>query len=490
MDEPELKYSLLSSTLKETLQGNMITSFKVSLHFIIIGSDSGTVFVLDLLGNLLKRFAHHHGPVNDIAIDSSEEYMSTVGLDGVLVIQSLYTDENTTFQIKSPLSCVQFEPDYSKKTTKAILYGNEQGELTISSKGWFGVTRTVIGSGNGPVLNASWNNDIIIWISRSTTKFYHLKSSTDFGKLDNNTETEYEQFRPVIAWKNENEAYIGFGDSITVIGITDTVSPRIEKKHQIKLESICCGLAPFQEYLLVFGYHISTDVAESINQPQLYILDTNGNIFSNDELEFENPGTVALNARNYQLGFFPSEKYYDNVYYVVSPWNVILAKPRDVKDNVSRILERKEYENAIKIIEDSKDYSKREKWETIASVGLQLVEELIFKAEFTKAAEICPKVFKQNVEKWDLAVKKFAEHQKLRILYPVLPISNPTLSKSSYNLALMEFIHFDLDLLSLAIQSWPSSLYSIDKVINAAEEALQKDKKEESRKLHISLLNL
>lgn len=47
--------------------------------------------------------------------------------------------------------------------------------------------------------------------------------------------------------------------------------------------------------------------------------------------------------RDYQLDFSPQE----NIYYIVSPHDIVVAKPRDLDDRIQWLLERGKYEEAL-----------------------------------------------------------------------------------------------------------------------------------------------
>ena len=477
-EEPELKYSLLTNSLKDTIRDESITAFQVSFHFIILGTINGTVFVLDLIGNLLKTYENHAGRVNCIAIDSSEEYMSSGGEDGNVVVQSLYTAECQITSGKYPITCIQFEPDYSKMS-RGLLSGGRQGELVLASKGWFGVSRLVIDSVESPILAAYWRSDYIVWITSNIAKFYNYKSASHFGHIDFDSANAYENFEPTVAWKSNEELIIGYKDSIRLVEIKDRdpkdvasglSSKYVECKQQISVDFICCGVAPYKDMLLALG--LRSDLNNN-SAPQMYIVENDGEILSNDTLSLSNPKDMKVYAKEYQLGYQISENLSDTVYYIVSPWSIIVSKPRDVKDRVQWLLKFNEFERALQEIENSKNvYSQREKRETIITVGTKYIDKLLEENEFSQAASVCPRVYKQSAENWEAVVYKFAHHRKIHILYSVLPTENPVLSQNTYDIASQEFLEQDIELLYKAVKEWPFAIYSTSIIIKSIEALL------------------
>ena len=410
-------------------------------------------------------------------------------------MQSLYTPETQTIPGQFPLNTVQFEPEYKKKS-RGLLMGGQLGELSLATKGWFGISKSVIENGEYPILAASWRSEYIVWVTRVAAKFYSQKTSSNFGELEMLGITDC---KPSISWISNDSLFIGYGDAVNLIAIKERSvkdiaaglpQKYIESTMKIKLEFICCGLAPFKDMILVLGMPKSgTD--EDKPEPQIYIINKLGEVDSNDHLSLSIPPEMTIHAVDFQLGYQVSENLSDTTYYIISPYNIIIAKPRDVKDHVAYLLNMKEYEKAIEAVESSQDcYSKRERKSAIAEIGMKLLDKLLENGNFEKGSALCPRVFKQNKEHWETAFYKFDQYRKIHTLFTVLPFETPVLTSNVYDLALLEFLEQDLELLEQAITKWPFGIYSPKAIIQSIEKALKNASETNLIKLQSSLVHL
>lgn len=60
-------------------------------------------------------------------------------------------------------------------------------------------------------------------------------------------------------------------------------------------------------------------------------------------------GFQYYQANDYELDYFPSE----DMFYVVSPKDLVLAKPRDLDDHISWLLDRLRYEEALSSLQEA-----------------------------------------------------------------------------------------------------------------------------------------
>lgn len=82
---------------------------------------------------------------------------------GQVVVQSLFTHESYAFDMKRPMRTVAMEPNFAKRTSKAIVCGGLAGTLVLHEKGWLGHKETVLHAGEGPIWQVRWMGRLIAW---------------------------------------------------------------------------------------------------------------------------------------------------------------------------------------------------------------------------------------------------------------------------------------------------------------------------------------
>jgi hypothetical protein len=90
-------------------------------------------------------------------------------------VQSLFTTESYLFDMKRPMRTVAIEPNFAKRSSKALVYGGLAGTLVLNEKGWLGHKETVLHSGEGPIWQVRWRSRLIAWAN-------DLVSNTPFSK--------------------------------------------------------------------------------------------------------------------------------------------------------------------------------------------------------------------------------------------------------------------------------------------------------------------
>lgn len=70
------------------------------------------------------------------------------------------------------MRCVALEPNFGRRSTRALVCGGMAGNLIHREKSWFGHKETVLHSGEGPIWTVEWKGSLIAWandrVSRAT----------------------------------------------------------------------------------------------------------------------------------------------------------------------------------------------------------------------------------------------------------------------------------------------------------------------------------
>ena len=157
------------------------------------------------------------------------------------------------------------------------------------------------------------------------------------------------------------------------------------------------------------------------------------------------------------------------LYYIVSPKDVVIAKPRDTEDHIAWLLQHGWHEKALAAVESGQGRS-----ELLDEVGSRYLDHLIVERKYGEAASLCPKLLRGSASAWERWVFHFAHLRQLPVLVPYMPTENPRLRDTAYEVALVALAtnpSYHKDLLS-TVKSWPSVIYSALPVISAIEPQL------------------
>ncbi|KAI0940385.1 hypothetical protein AcV5_001504 [Taiwanofungus camphoratus] len=241
---------------------------------------------------------------------------------------------------------------------------------------------------------------------------------------------------------------------------------------------------------LLLGNEATSDRAEqarkAAERPELRIVSRAGEELAADALgitDFERWGCNDYIITEIEAGAVlasstggggAGERYY----MVLSPKDIVVVKPRDWRDHVAWLVERKRYEEALEEIERQAAVgitgSSGEDSVDAIQIGQRYIEHLVSEGEFTKAAHLCPKVCGQDTNRWEDWIFVFAQKHQLQAIIPYVPTESPTLGHLVYEMILAYFLSHDRQALLQTIKNWPKGIYDISAVIVAVQSELDR----------------
>ncbi|TPX31569.1 hypothetical protein SeMB42_g07741 [Synchytrium endobioticum] len=490
-DEPKLKYQRLTSALADLLKKDSVSCMATSDRFIALGTHWGVIHILDLDGNDVKRFQCHSATVHQLSIDTHGEFVASASDDGRVVINSLYSPDVQSFNYKRPVKAVALEPEFSKKSTRLFVSGGMAELLNLTGKGWFGNKDVVLHSGEGPVYAIQWRATQIAWANDAGVKIYDTTLQQRFAYIDRpNDSPRADLYRCNLCWKSDTELLIGWADSVKVcvvkerskFDIASGLPPRyVEITSQFRTDWIVSGIAPFNNMLVILAFMTDLNDSKTIDvlqelpskrkkskPPEIFILDLQGEEVANDLLtlnQFEH-----FQANDYHLEFAP----FESSFFIVSPKDVVVGKPRDLEDHIEWLLERNRYEEALRAAAVAgESYGGRLQVANIVDIGQKYMHTLMTEGKFSEAAAMCPKILRSNVELWEQWITSFVEAEQIHAIRPYIPLRHPKLSTRIYDMVLAHHLgtHTYKDFLEL-IKSWPHEIYDMGNVIKTVEDEL------------------
>ncbi|ORY04934.1 vacuolar protein sorting-associated protein 41 [Basidiobolus meristosporus CBS 931.73] len=481
-EEPKLKYQRIGADVSEIFTKDTVSIMKISERFMVLGTHWGMVHIMDFNGNEVKKFRPHSATINSLSIDEHEEYVATASDDGKVLITGLYNDEISAFNYMRPVKCIALDPEFSKKSARQFVSGGMAGQLIMNQKGWLGHKDTIIHGGEGPIYALEWRGDLIAWANDTGVKIYDTTSNQRITYIDRPAQSpRADLYRCHLCWKTEKTLLIGWADSVKVAVVKEkTIYSPVGLRF--RTDFIVAGIAPFADMLLLLTYvsdtiqqkEDDTDVEQHKRKiaapPELRLINSDNEEVSSDVLSMV--GHEYYQPNDYILDFFPSE----DLFYVASPKDIVVAKLRDLEDHVTWLLERQMYEEALEAVQGAEERQSGEiKSYDSTEIGQTYIHYLMEDGDYEKAASVCPKVLKNDPKLWEKWVFSFAEAKELKVISPQVPTENPQLSSTVYEMILAYFLNTDHELFNQTIKTWPSSLYDIQNVIVAVEDALSKE---------------
>ncbi|XP_031573890.1 vacuolar protein sorting-associated protein 41 homolog [Actinia tenebrosa] len=502
-EEPKLKYERLGNAVNDILKGKECAScMAVHSKFLALGTHYGVVHVMDHLGNNIrsKEFPSHTTAVNQISIDQKGDYVASCSDDGRVVINGLYSSENNVqTNFDTPIKAVALDPDYSSKQAKMYVTGGEK--LILTERGWFRNKTTVLHEGEGAIRTIKWKSHFIAWSNDVGVRVFDVSSKRVITYIKREPGSPRPQlYRCNLNWSDNVTLLIGWANSITVCVVKTReqevrdLPPRyVEIVGIFKMDYFISGIATLGDDIVILSYLTNIEEGEtkkvdnvSAKRPQLRILSTSS------LKEHEEISADALSIRGYQhyrcddyhlVGFidvikYPSISGYhenvteDNLFYIVSPKDIVLAKPRDIDDHIGWLMSHNKYEEALSAVEEHQKEVKKHNYQDI---GRAYLKSLMDAENYEEAARMCVKVLNDDKKLWEDEVYKFARKNQLKAIAPYIPRGNVKLSSAIYEMVLYDFLKTDYQKFQDLVKEWPAELYSVQAIISAIQEQLEKD---------------
>ncbi|KAF7984727.1 hypothetical protein HWV62_11658 [Athelia sp. TMB] len=531
-EEPTLKYERIGGTLDKVKKDSWSALF-IANKTMALGTHGGFVHILDLKGNIKKSFKPHKASVLDIRLDAAAEFVATASMDGQIVIHSLTGTESYAFDMKRPIRTMDLEPNFAKRSSRAFVCGGMAESLILREKSWLGHTKeTVLHTGEGPIWHVRWRDRLIAWANDLGVKIYDTSSQTRITFIDRpENSPRADLFKCTLHWQDDSTLLIAWADHIKVARIR--ARPRnpaaappstagqppllVEITAVFQLDCMVAGIVPHPTLspstgdaasrrsswsgaapppaltsLLVLAYSPpdtsyltgnertedrAQQARKAAERPELRIISRAGEELTADALSVTDFHKWGCN--DYVLTEVDGASTGDDEakwYAVLSPRDIVIVKPRDRRDHVAWLLERKRYEEALEEVEKIQPTPGDDAKEELDAVliGTRYIEHLVAEGDYVKASRLCPKVCGQDAGRWERWIWVFAERKHLHTIIPFVPTEAPKLGHVVYEMILGHFLTNDRQALLQMIKEWPKDIYDLSVIIVAVQSALDK----------------
>jgi hypothetical protein len=201
-------------------------------------------------------------------------------------------------------------------------------------------------------------------LTRQGVKIYDTTTQQRIGYIDRGVNApRAELFKCSLKWKDDSTLVIGWADHIKVVRVrarnrqqsSSGLPPlTVEMTAIYQVDCMISGIAQYQNSFLVLAY-ISPDTYDNeatedraeqrrkaANRPELRLIDK-GEEISADALSLSNYHMYGCN--DYSL--IKSQRPGEEVFFVVSPSDIIVVRPRDEADHIEWLVDRQRYEEAL-----------------------------------------------------------------------------------------------------------------------------------------------
>ncbi|ESO87990.1 hypothetical protein LOTGIDRAFT_126722, partial [Lottia gigantea] len=475
--EPKLKYERISNDVNNILSKDAASCLSVHPKFLALGTHWGMIHILDHIGNNVKgkEVQAHTTTVNQISIDDRGDYIASCSDDGRVTITGLYTaDNNQSLALDRPVKAVALDPFFFKSGRgRHFVTGDEK--LIMNEKGFLNRHKTyILHQGEGPIRNIKWKSDFIAWSNEQGVKVYDMSSKSRITHITKDHDYRPEMFGCHLFWKDDRTLLIGWGDRIKICVVRDQVKKDARELPTRYVEIVCmfttefyiCGIAPLEDNIVVLTYEKESqqeEVGRAVAaRPHLQILEPHMEYYeeiSNDALSIR--GFTEYRCNDYNLECIPEE----NLFYILSPKDIVVAKLRDLDDNITWLLEHEMFEEAMAA---ATQHEKELKKHTYQGIGQEYLHYLLEEEQYDEAGVLCIKILGKKKDLWEDQVYKFAKIKQLKAIAPYLPRGDPKLSPAIYEMVLNEFLQTDYEVFYKLIKEWPQDLYNLETIENAS----------------------
>lgn len=463
-DEPVFKYARLGSHSLSLLAEDTATCLTVQDKFLILGTASGRVHLLDFTGSVVRTYTHHSFPITSIKLDASGDYIASSSTEGLVVVLGLYNDDKMEYLHNRPVSSIAVDPLFSKKSNRRIVTGGKSGVLTMHTKGgWFSSTKDVVISQNeGEIFAVQWFSNFLAWATPQGVKVIDTTSMNAVVMVRRpESSPRPDMSRCTIYFTDVSEMVVGWSNFVKVVGLRaqspSEYQSQIVSSFELGAEELICGCAQFLSDLVLLIYNTATNILQFrvVNRQ-------NGETLSSDEL--------TLSSKN-PLDYSLSNHRFDDAYYIVAPHDIVVAKPRDVDDHVHWLIEHSRFEAAFS---EARLQQRNLKTTSVRAVGELLLEELIHNREFSKCCDYIVSIASVDPSVWVLWMQKFLELDKIELLQEKIPVTGPAIPmlvrEDLYTQTLVHLLEKREVADLIGTGGWDMNLYVVDKVTEAARK--------------------
>eukprot|EP01062_Namystynia_karyoxenos_P050390 TRINITY_DN3915_c0_g1_i1.p1 TRINITY_DN3915_c0_g1~~TRINITY_DN3915_c0_g1_i1.p1 ORF type:complete len:1055 (+),score=406.49 TRINITY_DN3915_c0_g1_i1:77-3241(+) len=479
-------------------------------RFLVIGTRTGEIHVVDTAGFLIKHFRKHDTPINDISMDEKGEFVAACSEEGKVTVTPIYEGDSAEYDFPRPIKAVAIDPGYSGKATRPLATGGLQKELVmITTARRFGFIgrpeRRVIDQCQGAMHAVKWHRDrekdkdMIAWADDGAVKVYDVTAEVKILRIDRERGApRADLYHCSLCWENGHTLLIAWTNWIAECHIKERAAyERIqdhslpkqmgEVDHKFVVRYFLCGQAPFgDQNILMLTYQ--DDVSrrapgQKSPKPTLRIM-RRSTMAQIHTYKLKVAGYADLLPRSYRLVLNDHARAAgDTLCWIMSPAEVFVCCQPDDDDHVAWLLQKERFEEAISCVR-SAHLSRPE--HTFASVSELHLEHLTQQGRYKEAASLFAEYLGVNVARWEKWIYEYAKMQQLGAVVDYIPTDSRQiqLQKEVYLMVLHYYLVHDPPAFLKSVRKWPPifppghprhserGIYEMEPIINSTRMEL------------------
>lgn len=481
IEEPRLHYERLAYDVPDILEVESASCIAVNDKFLLIGTQIGNIHILDHQGNRTSTFNSHTASVSAISVDEKGEYMASCSDNGHVFIHGITSMENNhIFAFEEPVHFCELDPLFSSLKKHRFLVGTDK--VLLYQKNWLNQYKTTtLYQGEGNVRTCTWKGHFSAFATDRSVLVYDMQKLSIICKIkkDHDPQLSADLYKCQLAWMLEDRTLlVGWADRIKVCNIVEktTEMKRVQTSptdHYLEITSMfttddiyVCGLAPCGANIAILGTEKGDNGRDATNSLLFHMLEPHNKYYtevSSDEISLR--ATSQLRT-DFILSCLASEQRF----FIVSPREIIVARPADKDDKISYLLTKKKYEEAMNEVLENGPLLKRY---TSLEVGQLYLGFLLDSQRFEDFRRLCQKIFGSQMSLWEEQVFLLTRKNQARVIADLLPCRQECkLSSDAYTLVLHEYIQIDPMGLPAKLKAW-RGLYDAKTIQTSIEERLK-----------------
>ncbi|KAL7673391.1 hypothetical protein ACOME3_008250 [Neoechinorhynchus agilis] len=364
--EPILATSQITSDLHRTIaitRSIVPTCLAVSSTILAVGCRDGRVHLFDLVGNSLERIIEFTGPTDEIRtvrFDQKGEYLGFCSAEGKVGVMNVFNDDKQgdepiahlsslaqimgnlclpQFDLTETVYCMDISSDFNERPLLTV--GGKDQVYIIEKQNLFGMKRIKsncvyrLNPYNWPVFSVRINSTFVAFADSRSIGIVKIASTKIKCHLNHNVPSlDFPVLRCYLFWSDKNTVVFGADHVIKILRVFEKESLSLKILASFTTPTICLGLFPFDIGSMAMLTSNGAEKAVVLIQP------------IKNELKL----LSSLNISNEKIiDFAPlaSEKSY----YVMYQDAIICVRSRDQCDHIIWLLERRNFEEAVRQIE-------------------------------------------------------------------------------------------------------------------------------------------
>ena len=159
--------------------------------------------------------------------------------------------------------------------------GGRGQQLILRTNRFFLSDNMTLHSGEGPIYSIKWRGDLIAWANNQGVKFYDTNAHKPIAHIKRSKKgsPDPETYRCCLCWADDTTLLIGWGDWVKIGKINFIKTPENRFIKEVSVTNVfitdyyICGIAPFQENLVILAFVEGLCVYLSFYFIVIFILD-------------------------------------------------------------------------------------------------------------------------------------------------------------------------------------------------------------------------